>query len=71
VFSYFGCKSKLARLYPRPKHHLIVEPFAGSARYSLYHADLEIWINDLNPRIYRIWKWLQQATRRDVERLPE
>jgi hypothetical protein len=71
VFSYFGCKSKLARLYPRPKHRLIVEPFAGSARYSLYHSDHEVWINDLNPRIYRIWSWLQRATQQDIERLPD
>jgi hypothetical protein len=71
MFSYFGSKAKLARLYPRPKHRLLIEPFAGSARYSLLHADHDIWINDLNPRIYRIWRWLQQATRRDIECLPE
>ncbi len=71
MFNYFGSKSRIAHLYPAPKHGLIVEPFAGSARYSLYHSDKEIWINDLNPRIYRIWKWLQRATRKDIEQLPE
>ncbi len=71
MFSYFGSKSRIIHLYPAPKHRLIVEPFAGSAQYALYHADHDIWINDLNRRIHRIWRWLQQATRQDIERLPE
>ncbi len=72
MFNYFGGKSKLARHYPVPRHRLVVEPFSGSAQYALYHADdHDVWINDLNPLIYGIWKWLQQATRRDVEQLPE
>lgn len=54
-----------------PKHRLIVEPFAGSARYSLHHSEHEVWINELSPRIYRIWRWVQQATRKHIEQLPE
>jgi len=48
-----------------------MEPFAGSARYSLLHSDHQVWINELNPRICRIWRWIQQTTRQDIERLPE
>src|SRR5438876_5412035 len=71
MFSYFGCKSKIAHLYPAPRYPLICEPFGGSGRFGLFHADRYVWLNELNPRIYRIWRWLQQATRQDIERLPD
>ena len=62
--SYYGGKSKLVHLYPAPIHDLIIEPFAGSAAYSWYHrrrldgSQREIWLNDLDPRTYSIWKFL-------------
>jgi len=36
MFDYYGCKNALARHYQRPRYGLIIEPFAGSAAYSLY-----------------------------------
>jgi hypothetical protein len=71
MFPYFGCKSRLAHLYPPPAQGRIIEPFAGSARYSLLHWDRDVWISDIDPLIYRIWRYLQQATRKDIESLPE
>ena len=57
--SYYGGKSKIAHIYPAPTSNLIVEPFAGSAAYSWRHrAGREVWLNDLDPRTYSIWKFL-------------
>ena len=33
-FSYVGGKRGLIECYPRPKHDVIIEPFAGSAGYA-------------------------------------
>lgn len=37
MFYYYGGKRRLARFYPPPEHSTIVEPFAGSAAYSVIH----------------------------------
>jgi len=34
VFSYYGRKARVARLYPAPSASTVVEPFAGSIAYS-------------------------------------
>lgn len=44
MFSYYGSKSKLVNLYPEPLHDTIIEPFAGSARYSLKYWDKDIYL---------------------------
>lgn len=62
--SYYGGKSKIAHLYPAPDHRLIIEPFAGSAAYAWLHrkaddgTSRDVWLNDLDPRTYSIWKFL-------------
>ena len=71
MFSYFGSKSKFIKYYPPPIHNLVIEPFAGSARYACRYYDRDVWINDLDPCIVGIWRWIQQATKDDVRALPE
>lgn len=67
VLSYYGSKSKIAHLYPAPDTNLIVEPFAGSAAYAWLHrrgADgnqRDVWLNDLDPRTYSMWRFLTSA----------
>jgi hypothetical protein len=70
MFSYYGSKSKLVDYYPRPKHDRIIEPFAGSARYSLKYFDREVTLVDKYEVICRIWKWLQLCSRQDILSLP-
>jgi site-specific DNA-adenine methylase len=70
-FSYFGTKGKLVKHYPEPQYGSIIEPFAGAAAYSVRYFDRDIWINDLDPTIYRIWLWIRSATRTDIRGLPE
>jgi site-specific DNA-adenine methylase len=71
MFPYFGCKTRIAHLYPAPAQGRVIEPFAGSARYALLYREHDVWINDIDPLIYRIWKYIQQASRKDIESLPE
>lgn len=73
MFYYLGRKKRLAGLYPDPIYPTIVEPFAGSAAYSL-HGDrwkLRVIINDLNPDVVGVWRYLQAATVSDIEALPD
>lgn len=70
MFSYYGSKSKLARLYPKPTHSTIIEPFAGSARYALLYYGHEVWLYDANPLIIDIWQFLIDASRNDILSLP-
>ncbi len=71
MFSYFGSKSRFIRCYDPPRHGLIIEPFAGSARYACLYHDCDVWINDSYEVVYRMWKFIQQMTRKDIDRLPD
>lgn len=70
-FSYYGSKWQLAPKYPKPKYDTIIEPFAGSAGYSLCYSDRHIVLVDKDPVIVAIWRWLLSAKPNDIEALPE
>jgi site-specific DNA-adenine methylase len=67
----FGSKSNFVNHYPPPKHKKIIEPFAGSARYSLRYFDRDILLIDKYPIIIEIWHYLQNATPLDILGLPK
>jgi site-specific DNA-adenine methylase len=71
MFSYYGSKSKIAHLYPAPKFRRIVEPFAGSARYSLLHWENEVLLCDLSEYVFEVWNYLLQASEKDILSLPD
>lgn len=71
MFSYYGSKSKLAHLYPRPRHSVIIEPFAGSARYSLLHWEHDVRLYDASKQIVAIWQYLIDASEGDIRSLPD
>jgi hypothetical protein len=71
MWSYYGAKTNLVGLYPKPKHDLIIEPFAGSARYSLRYFDREIILIDKYISLVNIWKWLQKCSTHDILSLPD
>lgn len=71
MFSYYGSKSKIITRYPAPVYELIVEPFAGSARYSLMYADHKVHLNDSYKVIADIWEYLISATPEQIYALPE
>lgn len=58
MFHYYGSKNRIAKYYPKPKYKTIIEPFAGSAAYSLLHYSQEVVLNEKYNKIYGIWDWL-------------
>lgn len=71
MFTYYGSKSKIVKLYPKPKHHKLIECFAGSARYALEHFENEVTLVDKYEVVVKIWKWLQQCSPKDILSLPK
>ena len=71
MFSYYGSKSKIVDYYPPPKHKRIIEPFAGSARYSLKYWQNDVLLVDKYPVIVSIWGYLINATKSDILNLPD
>jgi len=71
MWSYFGTKTKLVQLYPEPKHDLIVEPFAGTAKYALKYWERDVILVEKFHKIYEIWDFLQKASKKDILSLPE
>ncbi|MFA5307120.1 MAG: DNA adenine methylase [Candidatus Babeliales bacterium] len=58
LWSYYGSKCKLIKYYPKPKYDTIIEPFAGSAWYSLQYPNHKIILCEKYKVIYDIWNWL-------------
>lgn len=71
MWSYYGSKSMLVDLYPKPKFDKIIEPFAGTARYSLKYFENDVTLIDKYDVVIKIWKWLQQCSKADILSLPK
>lgn len=70
MWSYYGSKSKIVHLYPSPKFDKVIEPFAGSARYSLLHWDHDVTLVDKYEVVILLWRWLQKCSPSDILSLP-
>lgn len=70
MFSYYGSKSKIVEYYPPPKYKKIIEPFAGSARYSLKYWQNDILLVDKYHVIVDVWNYLKNAKEQDILKLP-
>ena len=71
-------KRRLARFYPRPEYSTIVEPFAGSAAYSVTHlvpvtgvrTVERVILVEKDPRVCEIWKQLLAMDEDDLLNYP-
>lgn len=70
-FSYYGGKWSLAKRYPEPEHDIIIEPFAGSAGYSLRYPDRRVVLIEKNPKVAAIWRYLISADPERILALPD
>jgi len=69
MFSYYGSKSKVVDCYPKPKQDLIIEPFAGSARYALKWFDRKVVLNDRYKTVIEVWEYLKQVSENELMQL--
>lgn len=71
MFSYYGSKSKIVKKYPKPEYDTIIEPFAGSAAYSMLHFNKNVILIEKNSKIVKLWDWLiNTAAEEDIISLP-
>ncbi len=71
-FKHFGSKARLANQLPPPRFKTLIEPFAGSAAYSVAHAtpDHKVILFDTDERVCTIWRYLIGATKEQIMDLP-
>jgi len=70
-FSYYGSKWRLASKYPTPRFDTIVEPFAGSANYSLLHHEKDVILVDASPVVRGVWRYLINVSEDEMRALPD
>lgn len=70
LFPFYGSKWRDARRYPAPQG-LVIEPFAGSAGYSLWHAPERVLLYDIDPIIVGLWDYLIHVTPSEILALPD
>lgn len=69
-FSYFGSKYRMAKYYPKPLYDVIVEPFAGSAGYSLLYPTNKIILYDNYEPVVMLWNYLINVKKEEILSLP-
>ena len=69
-FTYFGGKWRIAKHYPEPHYKSLIEPFAGSAGYSLHYPHKNVLLFDRDPIICSVWDYLIHAKESEILALP-
>ena len=70
-FGYYGGKWRDAlKHYPEPKHATIVEPFAGSAGFSLRHFKRKVILCEADPVLAEVWRYLIQVKAKEILSIP-
>lgn len=70
LFKYFGSKFRSSIHYPPPKYNTIIEPFAGSAGYSLRYREKKCILVDIDYEIIGLWNWLITADPAEIIAMP-
>lgn len=70
-FSYFGSKWFGAERYGAPRRGLVVEPFAGSAAYSVRWDAPLVRLYDKSENVCHAWDWLTNCSIEDIRRVPD
>lgn len=71
MWSYYGSKTNVVKLYPKPTCDHIIEPFAGAGKYALRYFDRQVTLVDKYPDIITIWEYLKSASEKDILSLPK
>lgn len=74
MFYYYGRKKQIVKYYPDPNFDSIIEPFAGSAAYSLHEDNWKknVILIEKDERVASLWEWLiAKATPEEILRMPD
>jgi site-specific DNA-adenine methylase len=71
LFPFYGSKWRSVPLYPAPNGRRVIEPFAGSACYSVRHEPASVLLIDKDPVVVGVWQYLIRATAREILALPD
>lgn len=69
-FSYYGSKYTGAKHYGPPRRERVVEPFSGSACYSLYWEVAHVDLYDKSQDICDLWDYLIHSSNADIKSIP-
>lgn len=70
MWSYYGSKNRIRKVYPKPLNNKIDEPACGAAYYSIEYFENDVLLIDKNPMVISIWHYLQEASINDIKSLP-
>src|SRR5690606_841137 len=71
-FGFYGGKWRdTLKLYPRPEYDVVIEPFAGSAGYSLRYADRQVVRCEIEPVVAGVWNYLIRVRPSEIRSLPD
>lgn len=71
-FGYYGGKWRDAiKHYPAPEYPTIVEPFAGSAGYSLRYPERQIVLCEIDPVLVGVWRYLIKVKPAEILAIPD
>ena len=66
-FGFYGGKWRdTPKYYPAPDHDTIVEPFAGSAGYSVRYADRNVILGEKDAVIFGVWDYLIRVPAHEI-----
>lgn len=70
--SFYGAKWRDSpKNYPAPLYSTIVEPFAGSAGYSVRYAHLDVVLCEIDPVIAAVWEYLINVSPAEILAIPD
>lgn len=70
MFYYYGRKERIFKEYPKPKHDIIIEPFAGSAAYSMNYHERNVILVEKDEKVAALWKYLIEVSPDEIMSLP-
>lgn len=71
-FGYYGGKWRDAvKHYPTPTQPVIVEPFAGSAGYSLRYFNRSVILYEIDPVLCGVWDFLINVSPEEILAIPD
>ena len=70
MFYYYGRKERIFDKYPKPKHDILIEPFAGSAAYAMNYYERNVILVEKDEKIASLWQYLINVSSDEIMSLP-